>query len=335
MRTAAILMILATSAAMWMSASYSGPVEGLQEEAQFANWLEDLRTEAIEVGISEATVEAALTGITPLERVIELDRNQPEFRLDFWTYLDRVASPDRIERGRRLLESHRELLSGITARHGIPGSVLVAAWGIESNFGSTQGGFPVIRALATLAHDDRRSTMFRRELIHALRILDQGHIAPTDMQGSWAGAMGQVQFMPSTFIDFARDGDGDGRKDIWQSTADALESAAGFMATAWQPGYIWGRQVQIPSGFDRNLTGLDTMKPIEEWQSLGVRRIDGTALPMVDIQGSIVLPSEELEPAFLVYQNYRAFFRWNRSHFFAITLGHLANRIAGHGLLER
>ena len=249
--------------------------------------------------------------------------------------LDRVASEERIEQGRRLLEGHRELLAGITARHGIPGSVRVAVWGIESNFGANQGGFPVIRALVTLAYDKRRAAMFRRELIHALRILDQGHISLADMQGSWAGAMGQVQFMPSTFVDFARDGDGDGRKDIWQSPADALESAAGFMESAWQPGYIWGRQVQIPSGFDRSLAGLDTMKPIDEWQALGVRRIDGTALPLADIQGSIVLPSEGPEPAFLIYQNYRAFFRWNRSHFFAITLGHLADRIAGHGPLKR
>ena len=328
-------MIPAISVAMWMSVSYGWPVEGPQEEAQFADWLEDLRAEAIEVGISEATVKVALTGITPLERVIELDRNQPEFRLDFWTYLDRVASVERIERGRRLLERHRELLTDITARHGIPGPVLVAVWGIESSFGATQGGFSVIRALVTLAHDGRRSAMFRRELIHALRILDQDHIAPADMQGSWAGAMGQVQFMPSTFADFARDGDGDGRKDIWRSTTDALESAAVFMASAWHRRYIWGRQVQIPSGFDRRLAGLDTMKPINEWQALGVRRIDGTALPIADIQGSIVLPTEGPEPAFLTYQNYRAFFRWNRSHFFAITLGHLADRIAGHGPLER
>ena len=281
------------------------------------------RAEAIEVGISEATVKVALAGITPLERVIELDRNQPEVRLDFWTYLDRVASVERIERGRRLLERHRELLADITARHGIPGPVLVAVWGIESSFGATQGGFSVIRALVTLAHDGRRSAMFRRELIHALRILDQGHIAPADMQGSWAGAMGPVQFMPSTFADFARDGDGDGRKDIWQSTADALDSAAVFMAPAWHRGYIWGRQVQLPSGVDRGLAGLDTMKPIDEWQALGVRRIDGTALPLAEILGSIVLPSEGPGPAFFTYQNYRAFFRWNRSHFFAITLGHL------------
>ena len=335
MRTAAILMILATSAAVWMPASYGWPVEGTQEEVQFANWLSGLRKEALEAGISEATVEVALSGITPIERVIERDRNQPEFRLDFWTYLDRVASEERIEQGQRLLEVHRELLAGITARHGIPGSVLVAIWGIESNFGTNQGGFPVIRALVTLAYDKRRAAMFRRELIHALRILDQGHIALADMQGSWAGAMGQVQFMPSTFVDFARDGDGDGRKDIWLSPADALGSAAGFMASAWQSGYIWGRQVQIPSGFDRSLAGLDTMKPIDEWQALGVQSIDGTALPLADIQGSIVLPSEGPEPAFLIYQNYRAFFRWNRSHFFAITLGHLADRIAGHGQLKR
>ena len=318
-----------------MPASYGWPVEGTQEGVQFANWLRGLREEALEAGVSEATVEVALSGITPIERVIELDRNQPEFRRDFWTYLDQVAPEERIKRGRQLLQSHRELLADITARHGIPGSVLVAVWGIESNFGTTQGGFPVIRALVTLAHDERRSAMFRRELIHALRILDQGHIAPADMQGSWAGAMGQVQFMPSTFVDFARDGDGDGRKDIWQSTADALESAAVFMASAWQPGYIWGRQVQIPSGFNRSLTGLDTMKPIDEWQVLGVRQIGGTSLPRADIQGSIVLPSDGPDPAFLIYQNYRAFFRWNRSHFFAITLGHLADRIAGHGSLER
>ena len=299
MRTAAILMILATSAAVWMSASYGWSVEGTQEEVQFANRLRGLREEALEAGISEATVEVALSGIMPLERVIERDRNQPEFQLDFWTYLDRVASEERIKQGRRLLEGRRELFAGITARHGIPGSVLVAVWGIESNFGANQGGFPVIRALVTLAYDKHRAAMFRRELIHALRILDQGHISLADMQGSWAGAMGQVQFMPSTFVDFARDGDGDDRKDIWQSPADALESAAGFMASAWQHGYIWGRQVQIPSGFDRSLAGLDTMKPIDGWQALGVRSIDGTALPLADIQGSIVLPSEGPEPAFL------------------------------------
>ena len=305
------------------------------DPAHFESWLDDLRTEALAAGISEGTVEAALGSVRPIERVIELDRNQPEVRLTFWTYLDRIASEARIERGRRLLSEHRELLDEIAARYGIPAPMLVAVWGVESNFGTNQGGFPVIQALVTLAHDDRRAAMFRRELIHALRILDEGHIALADMNGSWAGAMGQVQFMPSTFVDFARDGDGDGRIDIWQSTPDALESAARFMSRNWQRGYIWGRQVRLPPQFDRDLADIDTMKPLDEWQAMGVRKVDGTALPSVAIEGAIVLPSDGLEPAFLVYRNYRALLLWNRSHFFAIAVGHLSDRIAGQGALAR
>ncbi len=213
--------------------------------------------------------------------------------------------------------------------------MLVAVWGVESNFGSNLGGFPVVDSLVTLAYDERRATMFRRELIHALRIIDDGHVDPDNMRGSWAGAMGQVQFMPSTFVDFSKDGDGDGKVDIWGSTADALESAANFMSRAWQPGYIWGRQVVLPVGFDLSLAGLDTPMRLDEWQGLGVRRADGSPLPDADIEGSIILPAEGSEPAFLVYQNYRALLRWNRSHFFAIAVGHLADRIAGQGTLRR
>ena len=205
----------------------------------------------------------------------------------------------------------------------------------ESSFGSNLGGFPVIDSLLTLAYDERRATMFRRELIHALRILDEGHVESDTMRGSWAGAMGQVQFMPSTFVDFAEDGDGDGKVDIWESTPDALESAANFMSEAWQRGYIWGRQIQLPAGFDLSLAGLDTTMQLDQWASLGVRRIDGSLLTDVDIEASIVLPSEGSAPAFLVYQNCRALLRWNRSHFFAIAVGHLADRIAGQGRLTR
>lgn len=302
----------------------------------FEEWLDGVRADARAAGISEATIDGALGDIdAPIARVIELDRSQPESRLDFWTYLDRVASTDRIERGRRLVEENRELLDGIRARHGIAPEMLVAVWAIESDFGRVQGGFPVIQSLATLAYDERRSAMFRRELLDALRIVDDGHISADAMQGSWAGAMGQVQFMPSTFVAYARDGDGDGRRDIWGSTADALESAANYMATAWQPGYIWGRQVQLPEGFDRAQAGTDTAMPLETWQRLGVRRVDGSPLPEADIEGSIILPSGGSAPAFLVYQNYRAILRWNRSHFFAITVGHLADRIAGAGPLAR
>lgn len=295
----------------------------------FDEWLAEFRAEALAGGISAATLDAALAGIEPIERVIERDRNQPEFTLDFRTYLTRVASESRIEEGRRMLEQHRPLLEDVGRRYGMPPELLTAVWGVESNFGRTQGDFSVVQALATLAYDGRRGAMFRRELLHALRILDQRHVELERMKGSWAGAMGQLQFMPSTFVDYAKDGDGDGRKDIWGSAADALESAASFMASQWRPGLRWGRQVRLPSDFDRSLAGLETRKPLAEWQRLGVRLPDGSALPTANVEASLILPDDAAEPAFVVYQNYRALMRWNRSHFFALTVGHLADRIAG------
>ena len=301
----------------------------------FSDWLDELRAEALAAGISAETLEAALTGVEPVERVVERDRNQAESRLDFWTYIDRVVTDARIEEGRRRLLEERALLAAVARRYGIPARVLVATWGIESSFGSYQGNDPVISSLVTLAYDPRRATFFRRELLHALRIIDEGHISAVDMKGSWAGAMGQLQFMPSTFIDYAVDGDGDGRKDIWGSAADAIEAAANYMAASWRPGYIWGRQVALPSDFDASIAGLDAEKTLAEWSNLGVTRIDGSALPSVDLTGAIILPNEANDPAFLVYQNYRAILRWNRSHLFAVALGHLADRIGGQPTLRR
>ncbi|MCY3730397.1 MAG: lytic murein transglycosylase [Rhodospirillaceae bacterium] len=306
-----------------------------QQTQPFEAWLEELRAEARAAGISEQTLAEALTGVEPVARVIERDRNQAESRLDFWTYVDRVVSDARIEEGQRRLVADGELLDDVAHRYGIPARILVATWGIESSFGRFQGNDGVISSLVTLAYDPRRAAFFRRELLHALRIIDDGHISAADMKGSWAGAMGQLQFMPSTFIDYAMDGDGDGRKDIWGSPADAIESAANYMAAAWRPGYIWGRQVALPGDFDPSTAGLDAERPLAEWSALGVRRIDGTALPAVDVSGAIVLPNDGLEPAFLVYQNYRAILRWNRSHLFAIALGHLADRIGGQPALAR
>jgi membrane-bound lytic murein transglycosylase B len=188
----------------------------------------------------------------------------------------------------------------------------------------------VVQALATLAYDGRRGRMFRSELLNALRILDQGHIDLHAMKGSWAGAMGQLQFMPSTFIDYARDGDGDGRKNIWGSAADALESAANFMSTMWKPGLRWGRQVTVPAKFNVSLAGLATSRTLAQWQALGIRLPSGEALPRENVEASIIFPDNgRRDPAFLVYQNYRALLRWNRSHFFALAVGHLADRIAG------
>ncbi|MFL2546455.1 MAG: lytic transglycosylase domain-containing protein [Candidatus Rariloculaceae bacterium] len=308
----------------------------LAQAPEFSVWLEELRLEAIGKGISEATVNAALADVAPVERIIELDRNQPEFKLDFWGYVDRVVSDTRITQGQAHLETHGDLLEDVQSRYGIPPHVLVAAWGIESNYGRTQGSSSVVSSLVTLAYDERRAAFFRAELMHALRILDEGHIEFDDMRGSWAGAMGQLQFMPSTFIDYARDGDGDGRKDIWNNPADAVESAANFMSSAgWQRGIIWGRQIQVPENFDTELEGLDTRKQLSEWQTIGVRTIEGDDLPAAAVQGSVVLPADGLEPAFMVYQNYRTIMRWNRSHLFAISVGHLADRIAGKPPLQR
>jgi membrane-bound lytic murein transglycosylase B len=300
------------------------------QQPSFDAWLQGFRSEALAARISSGTVDAALAGLAPLEAVVARDREQPEFTLDFRSYLTRVASPSRIEEGQRVLAEHGPLLRAVGSKYGMPPSLLVAVWGIESNYGRTQGEFPVVQALATLAYDGRRGPMFRRELLNALRILDQGHIELDAMRGSWAGAMGQLQFMPSTFIGYAKDGDGDGRMNIWGSAADALESAASFMSAGWRAGTRWGRPVQVPDRFDLSLAGLERTRTLVQWQALGVRLPGGEALPRENLRASMILPEKGTrQPAFLVYANYRALLRWNRSHFFALAVGHLADRIDG------
>ncbi len=296
----------------------------------FDAWLQDFRSAALAASISPATVDAALAGLTPLDEVIERDRAQPEFTLDFRGYLARVVSQSRIEEGQRVLAEHGELLRNVGKRYGMPPELLAAVWGIESNYGRRQGDFSVVQALATLAYDGRRGPMFRSQLLNALRILDQGHVELDAMKGSWAGAMGQLQFMPSTFIEYAKDGDGDGRRDIWGSAADALESAANFMSSNWQSGLRWGRQASVPAKFNMSLAGLGRTRTLPQWQALGVRLPGGEPLPSENVRASLIFPDNgSREPAFLVYQNYRALLRWNRSHFFALAVGHLADRIAG------
>lgn len=297
----------------------------------FGSWLEDFRAEALAAGISPQTVEAALTGVEPIPRVIELDRAQPEFTLTLDQYLAKIVSEDRVTRAKERYAENRELLARVGRAYGVEPRFLVALWGIESNFGSLTGGFSVIDAVATLAHDGRRSTYFRGELLQALRILDEGHITPDAMTGSWAGAMGQVQFMPSSFRRFAVDFDGDGRKDIWNDTADALASAANYLASSgWNEGIIWGRPVRLPESFQSSLIGLETRKHLSEWQALGVRRINGRDLPKApDLLASIVQPDGPGGRAYAVYENYEVILKWNRSHLFGIAVGTLADRIVG------
>jgi membrane-bound lytic murein transglycosylase B len=306
-----------------------------RSDSDFQTWLAALRAEAEAQGISAETLDRALSGVEPIERVIELDRRQPEFTQTFWRYLDQRISEQRIERGHVMLAEHQALFQEVGERYGVQPRFLAAFWGLESNYGSYTGDHRVIDALVTLAYDPRRGDFFRTQLIDALKIIDEGHIAPETMMGSWAGAMGHVQFIPSTFRNYAVDQDGDGRRDIWQSLPDALGSAANFLSEiGWDATRTWGREVRLPQGFDWELAGLERRKKLAEWQALGVRKIDGRSLPAVDLEASLVAPGGHKGPAFLVYQNFRVILNWNRSVTYAIAVGHLADRLAGAGPLE-
>ncbi len=299
-------------------------------DQNFDAWLQDLKQEALRGGISQATIDLALAEVTPIARVIELDQKQPEFTQTFWNYLDKRVTPARVERARKLLATHRDLLQRVQARYGVQPRFLVSFWGLESNFGDYTGGFSVIGALATLAYDERRGDFFRAQLMDALRIIDQGHISAQAMQGSWAGAMGQVQFIPSTFMGHAVDFDGDGRRDLWASLPDIFGSAANYLsAIGWRGDETWGREVRLPKGFDLELADLTLRKPIAAWQALGIRRVDGEDLPRADMQAAIILPAGYKGPAFMVYGNFRSILNWNRSILYAVAVGHLADRIAG------
>ena len=312
-----------------------GAGTGAQAQQQdFGAWLSALKTEARERGISQATLDTAFQDVAPVPRVLELDRRQPEFTQTFWTYLGRAVSDTRIARGKKLLREHAGLFAEVERKYGVQPRFLVSFWGLETNFGDYTGGFPVISSLATLAHDERRAEFFRAELFHALTILDAGHIPPAKMSGSWAGAMGQPQFMPSTFTGYATDGDGDGRIDIWGSLPDVFHSAANYLSSVgWKGDETWGREVLLPADFDLELAQLSVRKSIGEWQAIGVRRSNGRDLPQADIAGSIVLPAGAKGPAFLVYQNFRSTMIWNRSILYALAVGYLADRFVDRGRL--
>lgn len=307
-----------------------------QAEDDFSQWLEELRAEALAKGISSATLDTAFAELQPIPRVIELDRNQPEFKYDLWSYLDLVITESRIKKGREKLYTHRKLLNKIKADYGVQPRFLVAIWALETNFGANIGKFPVIGAVATLAHDTRRSGFFRNELLSALTILDEGHINISDMRGSWAGAMGQLQFMPSTFVRFAVDEDKDGRKDIWHILPDVFGSAANFLSgNGWDHDYTWGRQVYLPKDFNQELTRPNTEKTLTEWNELGIRRVDGKALKGGNIKASLIQTSGSNNPTFLVYGNFRAVMQWNPSHLYALAVCHLADRLEGAGPLKK
>lgn len=299
----------------------------------FNTWLAEFRQEAGARGISEATL-AALTGLQPLDRVVELDRRQPEFVDTFLNYMAQRINDKRIRKGREAMKVHRDLLRRLHDQYGVPPQYLLAFWGMETSYGANTGGHPVLAALATLAWDTRRASFFRNELMEALAIIDAGHVTPDAMRGSWAGALGQMQFMPSTFNGYAVDADGDGRKDLWGNLPDAFASAANYLGRlGWKANETWGREVRLPENFDWGQARLGNRKPVNAWAALGVRRADGKPLPRSTQEGAIVLPQGYRGPAFLVYDNFERIFAWNRSLNYALAVGHLADRLAGGGTL--
>lgn len=310
-----------------MAAALVGPPKQANAAADFAAWLQDLRIEARQAGVSDSTLNAALSDIEPIEKVVELDRRQPEGRLTFVEYKTRVISDARITKGRKLLAEHGERLEAIEARYGVPAEIIVSLWGIESSFGEFKGRFPVVDSLATLAYDGRRAELFRRELISALKIIDNGDVEADSMFGSWAGAMGQSQFMPSTYLDYAVDANGDGRRDIWTNLDDTFASMANYLARmGWDRNYIWGREVNAPHGAKQH-AGRDNKAPLATWHERGIRRTNGNDLPNVDIHAALIAHDDGEGPSYLVYNNFDVLMRWNRSTYFATSVGLLADQI--------
>jgi membrane-bound lytic murein transglycosylase B len=298
-------------------------------EPNFDRWVRDFKAEAIGKGISSSLVNKAFEGVEPLSRVLELDRKQPESRMTFVEYRKKIVSQLRIQRGREMMSRHRDLLNEIGQQYGVQPRFIVALWGIETFYGKNSGSYRIVDALATLAFDGRRSQYFRTELLNAFRILQDGHTSLDSMKSSWAGAMGQCQFMPSSFLRLAVDHDGDGRKDIWNTPADVFASAANYLSqSGWRGKQIWGRRAHLPEGFNVKQASLKISKPLQHWQNIGVRKSDGNDLPLAPLKASIVLPDGKGGPAYLVYDNYRVIMKWNRSTYFATSVGLLADAIA-------
>ena len=311
------------------TAPIPAPGEDLVRQQGFARWVAGFRASARSAGITEATLAAAFDDVHELPHVVELDRAQPEFTRTVWAYLDSAVSERRVALGQARLQQVHAEAEAAAARYGVPPEVLVAIWGVESNYGSDYGDIPTIDALATLGFDGRREAWARSQLLAALTILQNGDIERARMVGSWAGAMGQTQFLPSVFLAFAVDADGDGRRDVWGSLADVMASTANFLArSGWQAGQPWGAEVRLPPGFDVGRADATLRQTSAQWAADGVQGIDGAPLPgMAD--ATLMLPAGALGPAFLLGPNFRAFLRYNNSASYGLAVGLLAQRLAG------
>lgn len=297
--------------------------------AAFRDWIADFRDTALAEGISPATFDAAMAGVGYLPEAVAKDRNQAEFTRTVPQYLAAAVSEKRVSEGRAMLASHAALLDRIEAHFGVEREVVVAVWGMESSYGSNRGDFPVISSLATLAFDGRRAALFRSQLLAALRIIQTAEVAPADLRGSWAGAMGHTQFMPTSWLSLAVDFDGDGRRDIWgDDPTDALASTAAYLArSGWTRGQPWAVEVRLPEGFDFANSGKRDRRPVAEWASLGVTALAGD-LPDHG-PAALLLPAGAGGPALMVFGNFQAIEKYNAADAYVIAVGHLADRLAG------
>ncbi len=305
-------------------------VQLIGNEAGLEAWIAGFRVRAQANGISAGTFDSAFRGVRYNPEVITKDRNQSEFTKTIWDYLDSAASDSRIENGRKALRQNRKLLDRIEATYGVEKEVVVAVWGLESSYGSFRGDFPLIASLATLAYDGRRGAFFEQQLLAALKILQNGDVTPAQMTGSWAGAMGHTQFIPTSYLAFAVDFTGDGKRDIWSDNpADALASTAAYLAkSGWQTGRPWGVEIALPTGYDYSISGDRLKKPVADWQALGVRKADGGPLPDHGT-ASVLLPAGARGAAFLIFRNFQAIERYNAADAYVIGVGHLADRLKG------
>lgn len=308
----------------------------------FEQYIVELKAEALTQGFEQSLIDSSFAEVKFHKRAVTADRKQPEKVETLDTYLPKRVPSWKVKKARALYKKHKIILTEIETEYGVQPRFIVALWGLETNFGKFTGGYNVVSALSTLAYEGRREVFFKKQLWAALTILKQGHIEIADMKGSWAGAMGQNQFMPTSFLGYAVDGDGDGKKDIWNNQVDIFASMANYLKKeGWNGELTWGRQVKLLSSFDKSLaipknTGSrknwlkawdKSEKTLGQWQALGIRRTDGTNLPKVDIKAALVFPDGDKGRAYLAYDNYKSLMHWNLSYYFVSSVGHLSDRI--------
>ena len=334
-RTRAVIGVATLVLCLLCAAGQTVRAEAMSQRGdRFDHWVASLWDEARKAGVSRETFRRAFEGVTPEEEVIQAAETQPEFVRPIWDYLDRAVSETRIADGKAQLAAIARNLDAIEKTYGVDRHIVVAIWGMESAYGVSKGDRSVIQALATLAYQGSRRDYGKAQLIAALQILQRGDITPEAMRGSWAGAMGHTQFIPTTYNVHAVDHDGDGRRDIWNTPADALASAANYLRkSGWVPGEAWGYEVVLPKGFDFANARSSVRMPIAEWLALGISRADGRKFDAWATEGSILLPAGAQGPAFLVFRNFRAILRYNNATAYALGVGHLADRLRGEGPL--